>query len=148
MKILTYEQVRELIPHRDIALTIGSAGIVENGDGLDCHTVAFWLPKPQPYFVGHYPQKPILPGHWLLEFMCLALAVAVASQIEGSGGLPILAEVNGFQPKKMIEPEQPIRAEVKIIKANRRMVIGSVTAYVGEELVGKVSEIKAVLAKE
>ena len=60
----------------------------------------------EPYFLGHFPKEPILPGVLILEAMAQTGGLAFESSFEkGEEGIPVLASIEEFRLKRRVIPE-------------------------------------------
>ena len=77
MALLNTKQIMEIIPHRQPFLLIDTIEELEAGKravGKKC--VSF----NEPYFAGHFPNEPVMPGVLIIEAMAQAGAVAILSK--------------------------------------------------------------------
>lgn len=67
----------------------------------------------EPYFAGHFPGRPIMPGVLVCEFVFQAGAILMAI-LDGSfdGRLPVLTRIQNVRIKNAVVPGDTIRAEV------------------------------------
>jgi len=99
----------------------------------------------EPYFLGHFPNEPVMPGVLILEAMAQTGGIAFQSSFEKEEEtVPFLARIDEFRLKKKIIPGDQVilEAEVQHIFSNLAKV--KVQARVGEEI---VAEGMLVLAK-
>ncbi len=72
----------------------------------------------EPFFEGHYPGNPIMPGVLISESIFQAAAVFMAKRMEagqegsGSGATPILARISDARFKQMVKPGDVLELEV------------------------------------
>lgn len=88
----------------------------------------------EPVFQGHYPGNPIFPGVLILEAMAQAGGVALMSQPEFAGKVPLFAGVDECKFKRPVVPGDQLRLEVEIVAMKRGLGIGKGRALVGDEL--------------
>jgi 3-hydroxyacyl-[acyl-carrier-protein] dehydratase len=99
----------------------------------------------EPYFLGHFPKEPILPGVLILEAMAQTGGLAFESSFEkGEEGVPVLASVEEFRVKKKVIPGNQLIIEAKILRIFSNLAKVKALAKVGEET---VAEGTLVLAK-
>jgi len=99
----------------------------------------------EPYFLGHFPKEPILPGVLILEAMAQTGGLAFESSFEkGEKGIPVLARIEEFRLKKRVIPGDQLIIEAEILHIFSNLAKVKVLAKVGEET---VAEGTFVLAK-
>ena len=99
----------------------------------------------EPYFLGHFPQEPVLPGVLILEAMAQTGGLAFESSFEkGEEGVPVLASVEEFRVKKRVIPGDQLILEAEVLRIFSGLAKVKVLAKVGEET---VAEGTLVLAK-
>ena len=99
----------------------------------------------EPYFLGHFAKKPILPGVLILEAMAQTGGLAFESSFEkGEKGIPALASVEEFRVKKRVIPGDQLIIEAEVLRIFSNLAKVKVLARVGEET---VAEGMLVLAK-
>ncbi len=105
----------------------------------------------EPFFSGHFPGNPIMPGVLMLE--SLAQASAILSNLsrtasDGHEFLYFFAGINNAKFKQVVIPGDQLRLEVKLIKQKRDFWRLHGEAFVGDklacsaELMSAVKEIK------
>jgi len=100
----------------------------------------------EPYFLGHFPREPILPGVLILEAMAQTGGLAFESSFEkGEKGIPALASVEEFRVKKGVIPGDRLIIEAEVLRIFSNLAKVKVLAKVGEET---VAEGTLVLARE
>ena len=80
--VMDIKEIMEIIPHRQPFLLIDRIEELEPGKravGKKCVTYN------EPFFNGHFPQEPVMPGVLILEALAQVGAVAILSQPENKG---------------------------------------------------------------
>ncbi len=109
---LEIEDLMQLLPHRPPMLMIDRLVEIKPGEsavGIKCVTVN------EPFFVGHFPQKPVLPGVFMIEAMAQA-AAAFASYTENldvEGKIVLFMGVDHARFRKPVVPGDQIRILVR-----------------------------------
>lgn len=143
--MLNAKQIMEIIPHRQPILMIDQIIELEPGKrvvGLKN------ISANEPVFAGHYPGNPIFPGVLIVEAMAQAGAVALLSQPEYAGRVPIFAGIDECKFRKPVLPGDQLRLEVEIVTVRRGLGIGKGKAFVGDELKAEAIIKFAVVDKE
>ena len=131
---LTTKQIMEIIPHRQPMLLIDTIEELEPGKravGKKC------VSYKEPYFVGHFPQEPVMPGVLILEALAQTGAVAILSLPENKGKLALFGGIDQARFKGKVTPGDVLMLETEIIKAKGPVGVGSAKATVNGKLVAK-----------
>ena len=131
---LTTKQIMEIIPHRQPMLLIDTIEELEPGKravGKKC------VSYNEPYFAGHFPQEPVMPGVLILEALAQTGAVAILSLPENKGKLALFGGIDQARFKGKVTPGDVLMLETEIIKAKGPVGIGSAKATVNGKLVAK-----------
>ncbi len=92
----------------------------------------------EPFFTGHFPIRPVMPGVLILEALAQAAAILAyksTSQSPTGGTLFYFAGIDNARFRKVVEPGDQLKLEVKLLKAKREIWKLEGNAYVGDELV-------------
>jgi 3-hydroxymyristoyl/3-hydroxydecanoyl-(acyl carrier protein) dehydratase len=115
--------------------------------GVRCVAVKFVDPE-NPIFAGHFPDKPILPGVFLIEAVAQTAGVMLGSAMQAAagskGGVALLAAVNRFKFLKPVTPGQELRVETKKLTEALQMAYIAGTVWVDGEMVAN-GELSVVL---
>ena len=131
---LTTKEIMEIIPHRQPFLLIDTIEELEPGIravGKKC------VSYNEPYFAGHFPQEPVMPGVLTIEALAQVGAVAILSLEENKGKTAYFGGINKCRFRGKIVPGDKVRLETKIIKVKGPMGIGEATASVDGKTVVK-----------
>lgn len=131
MPVLTTKQIMEIIPHRQPFLLIDTIEELEPGiKAVAVKNVSY----NEPYFAGHFPNEPVMPGVLIIEAMAQAGAVAILSRPEHKGKTAYFAGINGAKFKKKVLPGDVLILELEVIKEKGPIGIGKGTAKVNGTL--------------
>lgn len=107
----------------------------------------------EPFFVGHFPQRPVMPGVLIIEALAQASAIlAFASTGEDPHGnsLYYFAGIDNARFKKIVEPGDQLQLEIEVIKMRGILNKMRGIAKVGDEIAcsADLMSVKAPLEKE
>nr|WP_318686075.1 3-hydroxyacyl-ACP dehydratase FabZ [uncultured Acetatifactor sp.] len=131
MSVLNIKEIMELIPHRQPFLLIDTIEELEPGKravGKKC------VSYNEPYFAGHFPEEPVMPGVLIVEALAQVGAAAILSQPEFHGKTAYFAAINSAKFRRKVVPGDVLLLETEIIKVKGPIGIGAAKAYVGEKL--------------
>ena len=132
MALLNTKQIMEIIPHRQPFLLVDTIEELEPGVkavGKKC------VSYNEPFFAGHFPNEPVMPGVLIIEAMAQAGAVAILSKPENKGKTAYFAGISQAKFKKKVVPGDVLTLELEIIREKGPIGIGRGTAKVDGRLV-------------
>lgn len=91
----------------------------------------------EPFFQGHFPGNPIMPGVLIIEALAQTGAVAILSKEENKGKNALFGGVDKLRFKKQVLPGDVLKLEVRIIKQKANIGIGEAIATVDGKLAVK-----------
>ena len=131
MPVLTTKQIIEIIPHRQPMLLIDTIEELEPGKrGVGKKCVSF----NEPYFAGHFPNEPVMPGVLTVEALAQVGAVVILSCPEFKGKTAYFGAINSCKFKRKIVPGDVVYLEVEMIRQKGPIGIGKATATVDGEV--------------
>lgn len=127
MSLLTAKEIMEIIPHRQPFMLIDTIEEMEPGErALAKKCVSY----NEPFFQGHFPGEPVMPGVLIVEALAQTGAVAILSLPENKGKTAYFAAINSAKFKKKVIPGDVLMLETEIIKVKGPMGIGKAKATV------------------
>jgi 3-hydroxyacyl-[acyl-carrier-protein] dehydratase len=132
--MLTIQQIMEILPHRYPFLLLDRIVELEQGVravGIKQVTIN------EPFFQGHFPARPIMPGVLIVEALAQVGAVAVLSEPEHRGKIPYFAGIDGVRFKRPVTPGDTLRLEMRMERMRRNIGKGHGTATVEGQLVAE-----------
>ena len=132
MSLLSTKEIMEIIPHRQPMLLIDTVEEMEVGvRAVAKKCVSF----NGPYFAGHFPGEPVMPGVLIVEALAQTAAVAILSKEENKGKTAYFAAINNAKFKGKVVPGDVLTLEPEIIKIKGPIGVGAGKAYVDGKLV-------------
>jgi len=100
----------------------------------------------EPFFQGHFPEYPVMPGVLILEALAQTLGVLVLKKEENRGKMGYFASMNNVKFRKPVFPGDTLRLEVSVTKQRARIVQAHCEAKVGEDIVTEGDMMLSILA--
>jgi len=128
---LTTTEIMQIIPHRHPFLLIDKVEDYEPGQ----FAIAYKnFTYDEPFFRGHFPEYPIVPGVLTVEALAQTGAVAILSQESFKGKIAVFAGIDNCKFKRQIVPGDTVRLETKITQVKGPIGVGEATATVDGQL--------------
>jgi len=125
MSVLTTKQIMEIIPHRQPFLLIDTVEELESGVRAVAKKCVSYN---EPFFGGHFPNEPVMPGVLIIEALAQTGAVAILSVEENRGKTAYFAGINSAKFKRKVVPGDVLILETEIIKQKGPIGVGRATA--------------------
>jgi 3-hydroxyacyl-[acyl-carrier-protein] dehydratase len=132
--MLNSQEIQAIIPHRYPFLLVDR--IVEIEEGVRAVGVKA-VTANEPYFQGHFPGYPVMPGVLVLEALAQVGAVAILNAPQNRGRIAFFAGVDGFRWRKQVTPGDVLRLEVQLTRVRGPIGKGTARATVEGELVAE-----------
>lgn len=130
--MLDIKEIMNIIPHRQPFLFVDRIEELEPGvRAIGYKNVSY----NEPYFAGHFPQEPVMPGVLQIEALAQVGAVAILSMEENKGKTAYFGGINSAKFKQKVVPGDILKLECEIIRRKGPIGIGSAKATVN----GKVT---------
>jgi beta-hydroxyacyl-ACP dehydratase FabZ len=101
----------------------------------------------EPFFQGHFPGRPIMPGVLILEAMAQAGGVLAFKSFPGMKGSVFFTGIDGARFRKPVTPGDQLRFDVEVVKHRREIWVFEAKAYVEDDVVAE-ARIMAMLKQE
>ncbi|MGF7057738.1 3-hydroxyacyl-ACP dehydratase FabZ [Brassicibacter mesophilus] len=143
--MLTNIEIQKIIPHRYPFLLVDKIIELEEGKkaiGIKNVTIN------EPFFQGHFPGNPLMPGVLIVEAMAQVGAVAVMTLEENKDKLAVFTGIDSIRFKKQVRPGDILRMEVELIAMRRGIGKADAVAYVDGEVACKGTLMFGIIGKE
>jgi 3-hydroxyacyl-[acyl-carrier-protein] dehydratase len=115
--VLAASEIEAILPHRFPFLLVDRIVELEEGRravGIKAVSIG------EPFFTGHFPGYPVMPGVLIAEALAQVGAVAVLRSRPNDGRIPFLAGLDGFKFRRQVIPGDLLRLEVSLEKLGSR----------------------------
>jgi len=142
----TIEEIMKILPHRYPFLLVDRILSIE----LDKHIVGLKnITVNEPFFVGHFPHAPIMPGVLIVEAMAqVAGILALLSTPENMGNQALyLMSLDKVRFRKPVVPGDQLILDLTVLKGKKKYFKMEGKATVNDNLVAE-AEIMAMVGKK
>lgn len=130
--MLNIDEIKKIIPHRYPFLLIDQVSELEPGVRAVGHKN---VTINEPFFAGHFPDYPIMPGVLVVEALAQVGAVALLSLPQHQGKLALFAGLDEVRFRAQVRPGDALRLVVALQAIKLGIGRGHAEAYVGDKLV-------------
>ena len=143
--IINTKKLMDMLPHRYPMLLVDFLEKVDvNKSAVGVKNVSIG----EPFFEGHFPGNPIMPGVLIVEAMAQTAGALVVESLNlhGSGSLVYFMSIEKAKFRKLVLPGDILKLHVEVVKARTKVWKFEGQARVKDELVAE-SEFTAMMAK-
>jgi 3-hydroxyacyl-[acyl-carrier-protein] dehydratase len=113
MPLLDIQEIRDILPHRYPMLLVDAILELEEERIVGIKNVT----ANEPFFVGHFPEFPVMPGVLVVEAMAQVAGVLVLKQVpDRKNKLVLLASIEQAKFRRPVRPGDQLRIEMKVTK--------------------------------
>jgi 3-hydroxyacyl-[acyl-carrier-protein] dehydratase len=127
-------EIERILPHRPPFLWVDKILSIE--PGVRCVSVKHIDPQ-APFFVGHFPGSPILPGVFLVEAAAQTAGVMMGASGTARGSEKRLAAINQFKFLKPVYPDTSVEVETRLLVERDGMALVSAVVTVAGDTVAR-----------
>ena len=142
-KVLDINMIQKILPHRYPFLLVDR--IIEITEkkvtGIKNVTIN------EPFFQGHFPGHPIMPGVLIVEAMAQVGGVGALNMKENLGKLAYFLSIDNTRFRKPVVPGDVLKIEVDLLKIKMGIMKVHATAKVGDEIVSEGDLMFAFVAE-
>ena len=142
--MLNIKEIKEILPHRYPMLLIDRVVEMDIEDKMYVKGYKN-LSANEPFFQGHYPDMPIMPGVLEIEALAQTGAVAILSMEKFKGKTPILAGTNKVRFKGQVVPGDRLDLSCEIVKLKGTIGVGKGIASVDGKIVCEAEILFAIV---
>jgi len=142
MKVnIDINEIKKYLPHRYPFLLVDRVIDLEETKitGIKNVTVN------EPFFEGHFPGHPVMPGVLMLEALAQTLGILVLQKEENRGKMGYFASMDKVKFRKPVFPGDTLKLEVSVTKHRARIVQAHCEAKVGEETAAEADLMLSIL---
>jgi 3-hydroxyacyl-[acyl-carrier-protein] dehydratase len=130
--IIDISIIRSILPHRYPLLLVDRIEEVEKGKsivGIKNVTIN------EEFFLGHYPERPIMPGVLIVEAMAQVSGILIYYSFDGMDDkLPIFTSIDKAKFRAPVTPGDQLRIKVELVRLRKKLSKVKGEAYVGDDL--------------
>ena len=134
MSLYTAKEIMDILPHRYPFLLLDTVEELEPGVralAKKCVSVN------EPFFQGHFPGNPVMPGVLIMEALAQTGAVAILSKPEFQGHTAYFAGIDKAKFRQKVVPGDVLFLETAIIKSKGPIGVGKAVAKVNDKVVAE-----------
>jgi UDP-3-O-[3-hydroxymyristoyl] N-acetylglucosamine deacetylase / 3-hydroxyacyl-[acyl-carrier-protein] dehydratase len=142
--VMDIRKIMRLLKHRYPCLMVDRVIRME----ADRHAVAIKnVSINEPYFQGHYPGQPIMPGVMILEAMAQLSGILLSQRLEHTGKIAVLLSMDRVKMRRAVRPGDQLVLEAEALHVRTRTGHCRCRAYVGADMAAE-AEIKFMLVDD
>ena len=128
---LELEDIKKILPHRYPFLLIDRILEMDENSALAVKNIS----GAEPFFQGHFPDKPVMPGVLMIEAIAQVGGVVMLNRSENHGKIAYLVAINNARFRKLVIPGDQLRIEIKVLKMKSRIgLMHGIAKVDGEEV--------------
>ena len=133
MDSMDISEILQRLPHRYPFLLVDKVLTCDPGSAL---TAIKNVTINEPFFQGHFPDKPVMPGVLIIEAMAQATCLlATATDTSEAEMIYLLTGVDKVRFKRQVLPGDQLQLQAELLKRRRGIWVFSASASVEEQLV-------------
>ena len=145
MKVnMDVNEIKKYLPHRYPFLLVDKIVDIEGKKitGVKNVTVN------EPFFEGHFPEHPVMPGVLIVEALAQTCGVLALRRKKSRGKLAYFAAINNAKFRKPVFPGDRLKLEVEVTKYRTKVIQAYGVARVGEDIVAEADLLFSIIEAE
>ena len=128
--MITNAEIQKMLPHKYPMLLVDRVTEINDNkiEGIKNVTAN------EPFFTGHFPGVPIMPGVLIIEALAQLSGLLLLSKEENSKKLGVLTGADKFKFRKQVTPGDTLKLKSEITAFRHSLAKATVKAYVDDEL--------------
>lgn len=141
--MLGIKEIQEIIPHRHPFLLVDCIEELVPGERAVGYKAVSY---DEPYFAGHFPGEPVMPGVLIIEALAQTGAVAILAEEKNRGKTAYFGGVSNARFRRKVVPGDRLKLCCEIEKVKGPVGKGKAVAYV-EDQKAVEAELTFILGK-
>ena len=144
--MLDINEIMKILPHRYPFLMVDKVLEVEDGKRI----VAIKnVTMNEPFFQGHFPGHPVMPGVLIIEAMAQCGGVLLLNTVERpKDKLVYFMGINNAKFRRPVRPGDQLRFELNLLRLKQRICKMEGKAYVDGDLVAEAELLSSIIDRD
>ncbi len=137
MSVLDIQEIRDILPHRYPMLLVDRIVELEADRIVGIKNVT----ANEPFFMGHFPDFPVMPGVLIIEALAQLGAVCLLAREGAAGRLVLFGGIKDARFRVPVLPGQFLRLEIEVTRSRGPIGQGRARAFLGDGRLAAEAEL-------